>query len=65
VAVDTKHTDPARADARYQLEMSCGECHTAVGNRSDGARKRSCKAVSRSSSSIGPLHRGHDQVAPV
>jgi hypothetical protein len=28
---------------------------------SGGARKRSCKAVKRSTRSIGPLHRGHSQ----
>ena len=35
--------------------------HAAVGSRLGGARRRSCKAVKRSTSSIGPLHRGHSQ----
>ena len=48
-----------------ESEMYCGECHAAVGNRSGGARRRSCNAVNRSRSSIGPLHRGHDQVVRV
>jgi hypothetical protein len=42
--------------------MRARECHAAVGSKSGGARKRSCKAVKRSRRSIGPLHRGHSQV---
>jgi hypothetical protein len=55
------HTDAFGVHADFKFEMCCVGSHAAEGSRWGGARRRSSKAVNRSTRSIGPLHRGHSQ----